>query len=153
DWGVAGNGHRNNLLQPDANPNQYYREVGIGIVRTNRPNFGPEVITQDFGAQANDQPYLLGVAYNDPNHNHRFETGEGQGNVEVDATNLDTSETKSTLTWDAGGYQMQLDPGTYQVTAKVGNQVVRTDRVNIGNQNVKVDYDLSDPWQDSAPAN
>lgn len=148
DWGVAGNGHRNNLLQPAASPDQYYKEVGIGIVSTNRSNFGPKVITQDFGTRAGSPAYLLGVAFNDGNHDGRYDMGEGQGNVEVSATNVDTGETKSVETWDAGGgYQIPLPAGNYSVTAKVGDQLVRTDRVSIANQNVKMDYNLSNPWQ------
>jgi uncharacterized protein YkwD len=148
DWGVDSHGHRNNLLQPNASPDQFYREVGIGIISSNVPNFGPKVITQDFGSQNGAKAELLGVAYNDPNHTHRYAQGSGVGNVEIDATNVATGQTQSTQTWDSGGgYQIPLDPGTYNVVAKVGNQTVRSDQVNIGTQNVKVDYDLSDPWQ------
>src|SRR6185312_6829254 len=84
DWGVSDLGHRRNLLQPDATPDQYYGEVGIGIVPTNKPNFGPLVITQDFAHKANSQPEILGVAYNDKNGNGSYDLNEGQGNVEVD---------------------------------------------------------------------
>lgn len=151
DWGVDSHGHRNNLLQQSSSPDQYYREVGIGIISSNVPNFGPKVITQDFGSQNGAKAQLLGVAYNDPKHTHRYAQGSGVGNVEIDATNLSTGQTQSTQTWDnGGGYQIPLDPGTYNVVAKVGNQVVRNDQVNIGSQNVKVDYDLSDPWQGSS---
>jgi uncharacterized protein YkwD len=150
DWGVSDQGHRRNILQPTATPDQYYQAVGIGIVNTTRANFGPEVITVDFGAQANAKPYLLGVAYNDPNGTHQYNLGEGQGNVEIDATNLATGQTQSVQTWDAGGYQMQLNPGTYNVTARVGSQVIRSDKVSIGTQNVEVDYDLSDPGPSTA---
>lgn len=147
DWGVFSKGHRNNLLQPDSTPDHYYREVGIGIVDSTKPGFGPKVITQDFARQAGSKAELLGVAYNDPKHTHAFALGSGQGNVEIDAQNEATGQTKSTQTWDAGGYQVPLDPGTYKVTAKVGGSVVRTQEVVIQDQNVKVDYDLSDSWQ------
>lgn len=150
DWGVSSKGHRNNLLQPTASPDQFYREVGIGIVDTTRANFGPKVITQDFARQAGSKAELLGVVYNDPNHTHTFGLNSGQGNVEIDAQNESTGAVKSTTTWDAGGYQIPLDPGTYKVTAKVNGTVVRTQEVSIGDQNVKVDYDLSDPWQPSS---
>jgi uncharacterized protein YkwD len=151
DWGVGDHGHRNNLLQPDSSPNHYYKEVGIGIVASNKPGFGPEVITQDFGTQTGQNPFIVGVVYNDPNHNGRYDLGEGQGNVEVDAVNVDTGETHSTSSWDAGGYQIQVPTGTYDVTAKVNGQAVRTERVFVGDQNVKVDYDLSNPWQQQSP--
>ena len=52
DWGVSSHGHRNNILQPSTSGDDAYREVGIGIVDSKRANFGPEVITQDFGSQS-----------------------------------------------------------------------------------------------------
>ena len=153
DWGVASKGHRNNLLQPTATADQFYREVGIGIVNTNKPGFGPKVITQDFARQNGSKADLLGVAFNSNAGDGQYHQGEGQGNVEIDATNLATGQTKSTLTWDnGGGYQIPLDPGSYSVSAKVGNQVVRTQQVTIQDQNVKVDYNLSQAWQGSAAA-
>jgi len=143
DWGVASKGHRNNLLQPSASPDQYYREVGIGIVSSTRPGFGPKVITQDFARRTGSKAELLGVAYNDANHNGRYDMNEGQGNVVIQAKNVGTGETKTVQTWDAGGYQIPLDPGTYDVTAKVNGSVIRSDRVSISDQNVKVDYNLT----------
>jgi uncharacterized protein YkwD len=145
DWGVSSHGHRNNILQPNASPDQYYKEVGIGIVNSNKPGFGPQVITEDFGTQANTPSYLLGVAYNDPTHSHLFKAGEGVGNVEVDATNEATGVTASTETWDAGAYQIPLSSGTYDITAKVNGQVVSVQKgVTIGDQNVEIDYNLTD---------
>lgn len=152
DWGVADQGHRRNILQPDATPDQFYREVGIGIVDSSRSGFGPEVITQDFGTRAGTKPYLLGVAFNDANGNYRYDMNEGQGNVQIDAVNVQTGQTTSASSWDAGGgYQMQLDPGAYNVTARVGNRTVRSDRVYIGDQNVKVDYNLTNPGPSTVP--
>lgn len=148
DWNVASLGHRKNILQPDATPDQYYREVGIGIASSTRADLGPKVITQDFGRQAGSNAELVGVAFNDQNGNGSYDMGEGQGNVEIDATNLTTGKMVSTQTWDnGGGYQLSLDPGTYKVVAKVGDKTVRTDQISINDQNVKVDYNLSLPWQ------
>ena len=152
DWNVSSLGHRKNILQPDATPNQFYREVGIGIVSSSRADLGPKVITQDFGRQASSKAELVGVAYNDQNGNGAYDMGEGQGNVQINATNVANGKVAATQTWDSGGgYQLNLDPGTYQVVAKVGDRVVRTDQININDQNVKVDYNLSLPWQ--APRN
>jgi uncharacterized protein YkwD len=151
DWGVASKGHRLNILQPTANSATSYNETGIGIVNTANNGLGPMVVTEDFAHQNGAQAYLLGVAYNDPTHSHMYAPGQGQGGVTISAQNLATGNTSTTQTWDAGGYQMQLAPGTYQVTALVGNQVVRSQQVTIGGDNVKVDFDLSDPWQMTAP--
>jgi uncharacterized protein YkwD len=147
DWGVSDNGHRNNLLQPNASSDQLYREVGIGIESSNKAGFGPEVITQDFGSRSGAKADVVGVVYNDPSHTHLYSQGSGVGNVQVQALNVNTGATTSIQSWDAGGYQMALDPGTYKITAIDNGQVVQTEQINISNQNVEVDFDLSDPWQ------
>ncbi len=148
DWGVSDGGHRANIQQASTSTDNAYRDVGIGIVSTTgKSNVGPMVITQDFGSQAGAKAQLLGVAFNDPNHNEFFDAGEGVGNVNVQATNEATGQTTSVQTWDSGGYQMALDPGTYKVTATLNNKVIKSQDVTIGTQNVEVDYDLSDPWQ------
>ena len=154
DWGVSSLGHRNNILQPTATPQTSYQAVGIGIVKTNTPNFGPEVITQDFGAQSGYTAQLLGVAYYDKNGDGSYSMGEGQGNVQIQAVNLATGQTSSVFTWDAGGgYQLPLTPGTYQITASVGSRVFSTQTVTMGTQNVEVDFNLSQPWlSDTNPA-
>ena len=151
DWGNPGLGHRNNILQPNVPDSQIYREVGIAIVNTDKPNFGPQIVTQDFATKANALPELVGVAFNDPTHQGQYTLGSGVGNVEVDAINLANGQKTSTMTWDnGGGYQIPLASGNYQVVAKVGDKVVRTQNITIGNQNVKLDYNLSQPWQTPA---
>jgi|SRR5579864_606771 len=152
DWGVPSMGHFKNLLQPDTPPSSAYREVGIGIVDSTKLGLGPEVITQDFGSQNGAKADLLGVAYDESKGSQFYVPGEGRGDVTVQAQNLQTGQTSSVQTWDAGGYQIPLDPGQYQVTAKVGSQVVRSQQVSIGTQNVKVDFDLSQPWTGPAVA-
>lgn len=147
DWGVADKGHRRNLLQADTSADSAYRDVGIGIVKTKSAGFGPYVITQDFGSQNNEKAELLGVAYSDQDHNDFYSVGEGQEGVRIDATNLSTGVTSSTETWDAGGYQMALDPGKYKVTASVNGKIVKSVNMNVGTQNVKQDFVLSDAWQ------
>ena len=69
---------------------------------------------------------------------------EGRGDIQVEVRNLATNkDAGSALTWDSGGYQVPLDPGSYEVTAKRGGQVIRSQRISIGGQNVKVDFNLS----------
>ena len=103
DWGVSDDGHRRNILQPDVSSSDAYQSVGIGIATTG-PNstVGPLVITQDFGSQPNQQAELVGVAYYDNQHTGMYEIGEGQGGVQIDATNLATGQTTSTQTWSYG---------------------------------------------------
>ena len=153
DWGVASNGHRNNILQPDTPDSSSYREVGIGIAATKVPNFGPNVVTQDFGSRDGAKANLLGVVYDDKNQNSSYDPGEGRGGVVIDVKNLADNTPSSVETWDQGGYQIELDPGSYQVSARVGDKIVRSEKVDIGRQNVKVDYDLSKPWSGNTVAN
>jgi hypothetical protein len=147
DWGVSDAGHRRNILQPDVSSSDAYQSVGIGIATTG-PNstVGPMVITQDFGSQPNQQAELVGVAYYDNQHTGMYEIGEGQGGVQIDATNLATGQTTSTQTWSTGGYQIALSPGQYQITASVNGTVVQTLPVTIGDVNVEQDFVLSNTW-------
>jgi uncharacterized protein YkwD len=142
DWGndPAVKPHLTNLFRGD------YSEVGIGIVATSNKGLGPNVITQDFASRAGQKPMLLGVAYNDSvKADNFYEAGEGVGNVLISVTDSQ-GHVLTVQTWDAGGYQIALDPGNYTVTASVGNQIVRSQSVSIGNQNVKVDFNLAQAW-------
>jgi uncharacterized protein YkwD len=148
DWGVPDHGHRGNLLQPNTPDDKTYRDVGIGIIATNPGSqVGPLVITQDFGRQTNSQPQVVGVVYNDQNGDHFYTPGEGQGGVTIEVTDQNNQPVAQTTTWDSGGYQIPLGPGSYKVSALVGGQVVRSQDITIGSDNVEVDYDLSQPWQ------
>ena len=149
DWGVSDHGHRNNIQQPGANASQLYQEVGIGIVQSNNANVGPEVITQDFGTQPGKQAQVLGVVFNDPSHTNLYSLGSGVGNVTIQATNLNTGATSSVQSWDQGGYQIPLAPGSYKITAIDNGVVVNSQQIGIGSQNVEVDFDLSNPWQNT----
>lgn len=152
DWGVPDSGHRNNLLQPTATSDSSFNQVGIGISGASKNGTGPLVVVQDF-AHATDQPAdVLGVAYDDANKDGVYSLGEGRGDVTIQARNVATGAVASVSSWDAGGYQIPLTPGTYDITAKVGSNVVRTQRTTVGNQNIKIDFRLSDPWQSNAPA-
>ena len=146
DWGVADQGHRRNLLQPNVSSSNSFRDVGIGIVGTNDPKFGPLVITQDFGSRPNTQAQLVGVAYYDNQHTQFDNPGEGQGNVQIDATNLATGATASTTTWDSGGYEFRSAPGKYQVAPASTGTVVQTVTLTIGTENLEQDFILTNTW-------
>jgi hypothetical protein len=81
-----------------------------------------------------------------------FASGEGQGNVQIDAVNLQTGQVTSTQTWDSGGYEIALQPGQYQVIASVNGEVVKTVNLNVGSLNMEYDFNLSNPWQGGTPA-
>ena len=63
DWGPGdntgmqpGRGHRVNIH------NANFREIGVGVVLGTNGSVGPQVVTQNFGAQFNASPLLTGVA-------------------------------------------------------------------------------------------
>jgi uncharacterized protein YkwD len=151
DWGVAGNGHRGNLLQPNTPDGQTYSEVGIGIAGTAPGSqVGPFVMTQDFGRPANFQPQVVGVVYNDQNGNNLYDMGEGQGGVSIVVDDANGNQVAEATTWDSGGYQIPLSPGSYKVIAVDNGQVVKSQDVTIGSDNVEVDFNTSQPWQGGA---
>jgi uncharacterized protein YkwD len=156
DWGVADKGHRRNILQPGVAATDAYSEVGIGITATgtptNTPNkVGPYVVTMDFGARASQSPQLLGVAYNDADHSGLYAPGEGAAGIVIEAKNLATGQVSSTTTSPAGGYQMPLTPGTYQVVDKDNGAALSTRTVSIGSTNVKLDFSDIPTTPPSAP--
>lgn len=132
-------GHRNNIMRPN------YREVGIAISTENNPNtdVGPLVITQNFGSPSNlENSWLLGVVFNDLNRDNFYDSGEGLGNVNVSINGVNTSFATTTMT--AGGYQVQVPTGLYDVTFYGGGLIAPiTQTVGVGLENVKLDLNAS----------
>jgi uncharacterized protein YkwD len=148
DWGVPSDGHRITIQQPGVSPQNAYRDVGIGIVQTpSNSSVGPEVVTQDFASQANEQAQVVGVAYYDNAQTNFYQPGEGQGGLQIDAVNLQTGQVASTQTWDSGGYELSLAPGQYQIIASLNDQVFQTTNVTVGNVNIEQDFVLTNSWQ------
>jgi len=148
DWGVSDAGHRDNILQPNASSQDAYRDVGIGLVKSNGPNgVGPYVITQDFGAQPGEKAQVVGVAFNDAQGTGTFAMGEGVGGITITAVNLATGQISSTQTWASGGYELALDPGQYRLIASQNNQVISSQTVVINNTNIEQDFNLASTWQ------
>ncbi|WZO96812.1 CAP domain-containing protein [Isosphaeraceae bacterium EP7] len=139
DWGVDSKGHRNNLLQTNSS-DQSFDEIGLGIVKSNKPGFGPLVVTQDMARSTGDKSQVLGVVYDDKNGNNFYTPGEGASDVTIQAKNVSTGKVSQVQTWDSGGYQIPLDPGTYQVSATDGSKLIGSQSVNIQSSNVKVDF-------------
>jgi uncharacterized protein YkwD len=141
DWGYGTGGiqspagHRVNMM------NRNFREVGISVLQENNAatEVGPYVVTQDFGNRSNfGNAFVLGVTYNDADHDHRYDAGEGLGNVSVTLTG--TAGTFHTQTMTAGGYQLQVPAGTYTLTFSgdsLGAAITKS--VTVGSANVKMD--------------
>ncbi len=141
DWGngpggvQSPTGHRNNLLAPNLS------EVGIGLVSAPAsPPVGPLLVTQDFGSRFNmGNPYLLGQVFNDLNQDGFFEPGEELAGVNLSITG--TAGALSATSTAAGGYQLQVPAGTYQVTASGGGLAGSiTQTVVVGTANVELDF-------------
>jgi uncharacterized protein YkwD len=142
DWGVADKGHRRNLLEPDNGGDDSFKEVGVGVVQSKRIGMG-KVVTQNFGVRRSVGAQLLGVAYDDKDHNGFYSIGEGQGGVTLQITGADGSSA-TVQTADPGGYQVPLKPGTYSVKATLNGREVANNTVRIGTKNVKLDIVLND---------
>jgi uncharacterized protein YkwD len=145
DWGVSNKGHRGNLLQPNTTDANTYNEVGIGIVATAPgSSVGPYVMTQDFGRQANSKPQVVGVVFKDSNGDNFYTPGEGKGGVTVEVDDANGKEVAQTQTWDSGGYQIPLAPGSYTVKVLDANgNPVQYQAVTISTDNVEADFNLN----------
>ena len=145
DWGVSDQGHRRNLLQPNVSLEQLIPRLGIGIVEHEQLEVRPDGDHPGFRQPAQ----LAGPARGRRLLRQPAQTvlcpRRGQGNVQIDATNLATGATTSTTTWDAGGYALALAPGKYQVTASLNDTVIQTATLTIGTDNVEQDFILSTP--------
>jgi hypothetical protein len=138
DYGNADTdyGHRTNMMDSS------FQEVGIAVDTDTRTgvSLGPLVTTEDFGGQADiGNAFLVGVVYNDANHDGRYEAGEGLSGVTITITGSGGDFSATTMT--AGGYQIQIPAGTYQVTAS-GGQLAgsHTVTVTVGSSNVEADF-------------
>lgn len=125
--------HRYNMF------GDWHEEAGFGVAQGDwagmRNGFAT---TEMFGST--EKTYLLGVAYNDKDGDQFYTPGEGRAGIKVVAVNRDTGETFTTTTWDAGGYQMEVERGRYEVTFSGGDLASPvTTRIDVGDQNEKLD--------------
>lgn len=137
DWGngpggmQTGRGHRASIHDP------LLREVGVGLMATNGPSVGPQVVTQAFGTINSSGPFVTGVAFLDLDRDQFYAPGEGVGGVKVTVQGNSFRATTAV----GGGYAIPLPGnGTYQLTfAAAGlSNVTRTITV-AGGANVKAD--------------
>ena len=170
DYGNPQDPHRQTIQQD--NPSDSYRDAGVALVpyrvpvKTNPFDSNPGepsiatkyAVTQVFGRQDNAQPQILGVVHDDPNHNDFYDVGEGVGGATITVTKVDSGTptgdpVASTTTWGSGGYQVPVAPGnTYEVKAEVNGQTVGAEQVQVGSDNVKVDFVVPPAGTLPAPA-
>ncbi|MEM8830223.1 MAG: CAP domain-containing protein [Cyanobacteria bacterium P01_G01_bin.19] len=131
-------GHRSNILSSS------YREMGIGNKIGFFQGYNSLVITQNFARSGTDV-FLTGVAYDDLVTDDDFYTvGEGLSGIEVAATNTSNGNSYSTDTMNAGGYQMVLPPGTYNVGFFDNGQLLGDlEQVTIASENIKLDLNTN----------
>ena len=136
------NGHRKNILKDN------FREIGIGAIEdtftTPNRTYNAVITTQKF-AHSGSSIFLTGVAFDDLVIDDSFyNIGEGLSGIEVTATRQSNNQTFTTHTMAAGGYQLALIPGTYDVTFSQNEaQIGSTYSIIIDDQNVKLDLDTS----------
>jgi len=139
DWGndggaggmQVGRGHRRNIHDPQA------REMGIGVVDTDRPGVGPQVVTQVFGRINSSGPFVTGVAHYDLDGDDFYTAGEGIGGVTVTVS----GSSFHARTVPGGGFAVPLPgDGTYELRfrAKGMRSVVHPFTI-VGGQNTKID--------------
>ena len=128
-------GHQQNFMSDN------WSEIGVGYdygdYTYNGVNYTSSTfVTEKFGDTG--KTYLTGVVMDDADGDAFYDLGEGQGGVRITAWNDDGAY--ATATWDAGGYTLELPPGTYNVAFEGGDlDGVYETTVTIGTENVKLD--------------
>ena len=127
-------GHRTTILNPN------YREVGIGVVDSTANGLGPEVLTEDFGSLGAAGTFLLGVDYDDTDHNGFYSIGEGLAGISISVGGTSVTSSSSggwTLATNATGLQTVQLSGA-ELAGPVGVQLALTDAQGNG-LNAKID--------------
>ncbi len=126
--------HRPTLMDPT------HREIGVAVNVGRFLNRNGVLTTHLFGVR-NDKSFLTGVIYNDSVTSDRFYTiGEGLGAISISAKRQADGRELTTTSFASGGYQIELEPGVYEVQfsgAGLGEGVTQV--VTIGSSNVKLD--------------
>ena len=133
DAGITGRGHRKNILGTN------FKETGAGVRTGNYQGYNAVFTGNDFAAKAGNS-FLTGVVITDAiNANNFYNVGEGLSGVSIVVKNGATTVV-STTSNAAGGYQVQVPAGTYQVTfSGPGINAPVSKSFTIAALNVKVD--------------
>lgn len=140
DEGVAGRGHRLNIL------NSSFREIGTGVrsgvFSTSNHDYNAVMAVEDF-AYVNPGAIITGVAYSNNLANDNFYTsGEGLGGILVTATRVSDAVQYKVGTFNSGGYALKVPDGTYSLTASGGPLAsnITFSNVVVSGLNVKRDF-------------
>jgi uncharacterized protein YkwD len=148
DWGATPTGiqtpagHRNSIM------NDNFREVGVSVTAENNPatEVGQLLVTQDFGNRTalNNKAWLLGVAFRDSDRDSFYDAGESLNDVDIKVTGINGTTFSSTFkNMNAGGYQILLDPGQYQLQFLRAGVLLKSQTTTVSNKNVKIDMVLN----------
>jgi hypothetical protein len=121
-------GHRANILKST------FKEIGVGLVTGGFRDFSNVAMLTENFAKSGSNSFLTGVAFNDLDSDKSYDINEGVANITISARNTATGATATTKTGSAGGYQMELANGSYQVD--FGGKITQ---VTINGLNVKLD--------------
>jgi uncharacterized protein YkwD len=128
-------GHRQNIMNFTGS---VFTEVGLGIIHggSGLPDVGPILTTEDFADAG--KTFILGVVYDDKNHNGFYDPGEGLAGVTIKAS----SGTYTAVTSTSGGYAIPFSgSGNVSVTASGGPLTTTvTHIIDFNAANVKVDF-------------
>jgi hypothetical protein len=132
---VIGRGHRKVML------NGTRDEVGVAVSGGVFGGKTAAIVTQDFVTTS--RLHVLGVVYADKVTKDRFYTpGEGLGRATIEVVRQGDGARFVTQTWGAGGYQVEVGPGTYDLTASGGGlpEPQTVTGVVVTDANVKRDF-------------
>ncbi len=121
DWGSGPAGMQTNRPHRRALMNQDFEQFGGTITAYAGNNFGPLVNTNVLVNIESPPSMAVGAIFEDKNHSGWYESGEGIGGATI--VFAGPSGTFSTQSLSAGGYQIELPPGSYTATATGGGML------------------------------
>ncbi|NJO63277.1 MAG: DUF4114 domain-containing protein [Richelia sp. RM2_1_2] len=147
DWGNNPNGIQNPPGHRNAIMSNNYREVGIGILSEDNSStqVGSLLTTQHFAnsqqLSTTNTSWLLGTVFRDVDDDDFYSIGEGLSDITVNISGISNPNFNTSIkTLGAGGYQTLLSPGEYQVEFIRDNNTVKTEKVSIDKENIKLDW-------------
>lgn len=132
---VVGRGHRKVMLNGSRD------EVGVAVTGGKFGSRTAAIVTQDL--VTTNRLHILGVVYaDDVTKNNAYTMGEGLGGVQIVILDQDTQTVRNATSWGSGGWQVEVPPGTYTVTASGGGLPApqQVTDVVVTDANVKRDF-------------
>ncbi len=135
NWGSGPGGMQSGRPHRSALINSDFEQAGPAIANYSGSGFGPFVNTHVLANIEQPPAMVVGAIFEDRNDSTWYEASEGIGSVSI--VFVGSAGTFRTNSWSAGGYQVELPPGSYTVTATGGGmRHAVTASVTIGSTNV-----------------